>query len=166
MAENITRAQALYEFWKLAGTPEVDCELTYTDVDAKADYADAIRWATSTGITDGYTPETFGTNDPVRREQLITFVYRYIKQFGGGFDEKKTYELTVKDADEISDWAKEACAYCLANNYISASITGKFNPKANLTVEEAVDLLSKAIPAENEKLGILGKIKSLFSKKK
>ncbi len=164
--DEVTRGEALYEFWQLAGSPNVMKNLTYKDVHTLHKCAPAIRWATDIGVTEGYYPDQFGIDDPVTREQLIVFVYRYIKKYDGGFKDKKTYKLEVADAEDVSDWAQEAIAYCVANKYVTVDKTKKFNPKAHLTVAETKALLEKAIPAENEKLGIFAKIGNLFSKKK
>lgn len=162
----LSRGECLYEFWQLAGSPMIMKDLTYKDVHSLHKCAPAIRWATEIGVTEGYYPDQFGIDDPVTREQLIVFIYRYIKKYDGGFKEKKTYKLDVKDAEDVSDWAQEAIAYCVANKYVTVDKAKNFNPKANLTVAEAKELLEKAIPAENEKLGILGKIGGLFKKNK
>ena len=164
--DEVTRGEALYEFWQLAGSPNIMKNLTYKDVHTLHKCAPAIRWATDIGVTEGYYPDQFGIDDPVTREQLIVFIYRYIKKYDGGFKENKTYKLQVADADDVSDWAQEAIAYCVANKYVTVDKAKNFYPKAHLTVAETKELLEKAIPAENEKLGILAKIGGLFSKKK
>jgi hypothetical protein len=163
--DEVTRGEALYEFWQLAGSPSVMKNLTYKDVHTLHKCAPAIRWATDIGVTEGYYPDQFGIDDPVTREQLIVFIYRYIKKYDGGFKDNKTYKLQVADADDVSDWAQEAIAYCVANKYVTVDKAKKFYPKAHLTVAETKELLEKAIPAENEKLGIFAKIGGLFSKK-
>ena len=53
--------------------------MSFTDVDANAYYAEAVRWAVSEGITAGTTNTTFSPAAPCTRAQIVTFLYRDAK---------------------------------------------------------------------------------------
>jgi hypothetical protein len=76
-------------------------------------YADAVLWADSRGIIQGYGNTLFGSNDPITREQLVVFLYRYsmIK----GRDISASSDLSgFTDSDQISDYAMEAMKWAVA----------------------------------------------------
>ena len=64
--------------WRLAGEPAAKGTLPFTDMDADAYYAEAVRWALAVGVTKGTTAETFEPNAPCSRGQIATFLYRYL----------------------------------------------------------------------------------------
>ena len=62
-----TRAQIVTFLWRAAGSPVVNYLTPFTDVDEGAYYAEAARWAASTGIVTGLTETTFGTDSVCTR---------------------------------------------------------------------------------------------------
>ncbi len=74
----VTRAQMVVFLWRLAGRPAVDAELPFADVPADSWCADAVRWASSIGLTEGTSKTTFSPNAPCRRGQIVTFLYRFL----------------------------------------------------------------------------------------
>lgn len=70
-----TRAATVTYLWKLAGKPAADA-VAFTDVDAGAEYAQAVAWAVKEGITTGTTTTTFAPNNTCTRGQIVTFLYR------------------------------------------------------------------------------------------
>ena len=68
------RAATMTYLWKLADRPEVGSTL-FSDVPAGADYAQAVSWAVSEGITAGTGEDTFGPNEICTRAQIVTFLY-------------------------------------------------------------------------------------------
>ena len=71
-----TRAQIVTFLWRAAGSPVVNYLMPFTDVDEGAYYAEAVRWAASTGIVTGLTETTFGTDSVCTRAQIVTFLWR------------------------------------------------------------------------------------------
>ena len=61
--------------WKLAEEPEAEAA-AFTDVAADADYAQAVAWAVSEGITTGTSDTTFSPDSTCTRGQIVTFLYR------------------------------------------------------------------------------------------
>ena len=54
----------------------------FTDVPADAYYAPYVAWASMYGITDGTGEGVFSPNALVDRQQLATFIMRYLEAFG------------------------------------------------------------------------------------
>ena len=69
-----TRAATMTYLWKLADRPEAGT-VPFSDVPAGADYAQAVSWAVSEGITAGTGEDTFGPDEICTRAQIVTFLY-------------------------------------------------------------------------------------------
>lgn len=80
-----TRAMAVTFLWKQAGSPAMDTTLSFTDVPANAEYAQAVAWAVEAGITSGTSATTFGPDTSCSRGQIMTFLYRALADEEAGF---------------------------------------------------------------------------------
>ena len=77
LAEPCTRADAVTFLWQLAGSPEVESEKTFTDVDTRLAYVNAVAWAVENGVTAGTGDgTTFSPDATCTRGQIATFLYR------------------------------------------------------------------------------------------
>lgn len=70
-----TRSMVVTYLWKLNGSPAT-APGGFTDVSAKAGYAQAVAWAVKNGITSGTTATTFSPDTACTRGQIVTFLYR------------------------------------------------------------------------------------------
>ena len=70
-----TRAQAV-TFLFQASKASADGAPAFSDVAADAYYAEAVRWATDNGITNGTTSSTFSPRSGCTRAQIVTFLWR------------------------------------------------------------------------------------------
>lgn len=71
-----TRAMTATYLWKLSGNPSAAGD-SFSDIPIDADYAQAVAWAVSQGITSGTGNNRFSPNDACTRGQIVTFLYRY-----------------------------------------------------------------------------------------
>jgi len=74
------RGTAMDFLWRYAGSPAASAPGAFTDVDANADYAQAVAWAVERGITTGTTEATFSPGEVCTRGQIITFLYRCLNE--------------------------------------------------------------------------------------
>jgi hypothetical protein len=79
---SMTRAMLITVLWRMAGQPNVGTNSGFQDVSASSYYAQAVTWAASKGIAQGFTATSFGPNQVLTREQLVTFLYRYAQTMG------------------------------------------------------------------------------------
>lgn len=70
-----TRAQSM-TFLFLASKASADGAPAFSDVAADAYYAEAVKWATDNGITNGTTSSTFSPGSGCTRAQIVTFLWR------------------------------------------------------------------------------------------
>lgn len=71
-----TRAMTVEYLWKLAGSPAVAQQASFTDVPANADYAKAVAWAVDQKITSGTGDSKFSPTATCTRGQIVTFLHR------------------------------------------------------------------------------------------
>ena len=75
-ASAVTRAQAVTFLWRANGKPLGGEVNPFTDVPADAYYTEAVLWAVKQGITTGMTETTFGPDETLTEDQMLTFICR------------------------------------------------------------------------------------------
>ena len=70
-----TRAQGMTFLFR-ASKASADGAPAFSDVAADAYYAEAVKWATDNGITNGTTDTTFSPGSSCTRAQIVTFLWR------------------------------------------------------------------------------------------
>ena len=81
---DLTRAMLVTVLWRLAGEPEAGSPVAFTDVPEGTWYTDALAWAASEQVVEGYGGGAFGPDDPVTREQMAVIFCRWGQ--GQGYD--------------------------------------------------------------------------------
>lgn len=136
-----SRAMIVTILWRLEGEPVVNYLMQFEDVVAETWYTEAVRWAASEGIVEGYSNTSFGPNDPITREQLATILYRYEQYKGGGFTGAWMFLLDYIDRDKVSDWAYEAMCWTTMHGVINGRGDGILDPKGSAKRCEAAQML-------------------------
>ena len=73
----MTRGMLVTVLWRMAGKPEAEAPSGFDDVADGAWYADAVAWASETGLVLGYGDGRFGPKDDLTREQILTILHRW-----------------------------------------------------------------------------------------
>ena len=136
-----TRAQAVTFLWRAAGSPVVNYLMPFTDVDEGAYYAEAVRWAASTGIVTGLTETTFGTDSVCTRAQAAAMIYRCAQAQGKGFTGAWMFHLPFTD---VPEWAYESVAWCYMNSVTTGVSETSFAPDNDCTRAQIVTFLWRA----------------------
>ena len=136
-----TRAQIVTFLWRAAGSPVVNYLMPFTDVDEGAYYAEAVRWAASSGIITGLTETTFGTNGVCTRAQAAAMIYRYAQAQGKGFTGAWMFHLPFTD---VPEWAYESVAWCYMNGVTTGVSETAFAPGNDCTRAQIVTFLWRA----------------------
>ena len=116
----LTRAMMATVLYQMDGSPDAAGANLFSDVKRNTWYYNAVLWASQKKIVEGYGDGTFGTDDPITREQLATFLWRYAN--------KPTAGSTTTFADEsgISSFAKTAVHWAQAMGIINGMEDNKF----------------------------------------
>lgn len=80
-----TREMIVTVLWRVAGSPIVPADkgISFKDVSPDSYAYEAIRWASMFNIVEGYGDGTFGYGDPILREQLVTILFRFARNYVG-----------------------------------------------------------------------------------
>lgn len=136
-----TRAQIVTFLWRAAGSPVVNYRMPFTEVDEGAYYAEAARWAASTGIVTGLTETTFGTDSVCTRAQAAAMIYRCAQAQGKGFTGAWMFHLPFTD---VPEWAYESVAWCYMNGVTTGVSETSFAPDNDCTRAQIVTFLWRA----------------------
>ncbi len=118
-ARTVTRGQAVTFLWRAMGEPEPESgENVFRDVADGAYYAKAVLWACEQGITDGTKTfedgtRNFSPDSPVKRGQMVTFLWRTMGEPGKTDDSegKAWYADAENWANKKSILSGTAAAY-------------------------------------------------------
>ena len=139
--QTLSRAMVAAMLHRLAGTPAAKTATGFSDVAADGWYGAAVAWAAENAVVSGLGDNRFAPLQDVTREQLAVMLFRYARAMG--YDVSKTAELSAfADAGEVSDWAKEAMQWAVANGLL-AGADGKLMPQGNATRAEAAAVMQR-----------------------
>ena len=137
----LTRAMFVTVLGRMDGIDTSDySDKVFTDVAPDSWYGPYVAWAVEVGITNGMTADTFAPDREVTREQMSTFVYRYLSKKGITVE---TGELSYPDRDSISEYAVEAVGVCTAIGIFEGDENGNFKPQANATRAQAAAVFTR-----------------------
>lgn len=94
-----------------------------------------VSTAVAYGILDGYDVNTFGSDDPVTREQMAVMAVKAAKL------SPVNKRVSFSDSEDISSWAKEAVTTAVKNGIMKGYPDNTFRPKSNATRAEAVTII-------------------------
>jgi hypothetical protein len=136
-----TRAMVVTMLWRLAGEPETDYALNFTDVPEDIWYTEAVRWAASEGIVTGYDEKTFAPENLVTREQLASILYRYAQSESAADGELSAFT----DAGDVSDWALDAMRWAVGTGILNGMGEGTLNPQGNATRAQVAAMFGRFV---------------------
>ena len=125
-----TRAQLATVLYRMAGSPAVSGEDSFTDTDAGMWYSDAILWSEQNGIINGYGDGLYGTEDSTTQEQLAVMLWR-----DGG-----SYVVEGGGATEASTYAADAVRWLRAENLVNEA-GPSFEPKKPASRAQVADIV-------------------------
>ena len=115
---------------------------TFADVKNGEYYASHIDWAVKSGIVNGYGDGNFGPNDVITREQMAAIMFRYIS-FKNMELAGEMKDIAYADADNISDYAKEAVAFCYSKGIMTGKDGNNFDPSGKATRAEVATVMMR-----------------------
>ena len=139
---SITRAQMVTVLYRLAGAPEVEGTVPFTDVQTGRYYSDALVWAYRNGITQGVTDRQFDPHGPVTREQMATFFARYARYEGKTVAAKGNLD-DFGDGQMVHSYAQEAMIWAVETGLICGMPGKLLRPTAAATRAQAAEVLMR-----------------------
>ncbi|MBR5447656.1 MAG: S-layer homology domain-containing protein, partial [Clostridia bacterium] len=125
----VSRAQVVTTLWRLAGEPEANgaSGMTFTDVADGQWYTEAVAWAAENGITAGVGGSSFAPDRTVTRGEVAAILYRYASYAGEDVSGRADLN-TFADTGALSDWNRDAFAWCVDGGIIGGKTTGELQP--------------------------------------
>ena len=129
--EMVTRAMFITTLYRYAGSPSSFAAVSFTDISSSHYAYNAVKWGVKYNIVTGTTTTTFSPDEQVTREQAMTFLWRYLKNYVGG---TPYYYGSISS---IYDYARTPMYWAVSNAIIFASGSSKLlYPKAGVYRKE------------------------------
>lgn len=140
-AQTTTRGMIVTMLHRFEGTPEAG-ESSFSDVPPGQYYSDAVAWAASSGVVNGYDSSHFAPNDVITREQMAVILYRYAQY--KGYDVSRRADLSgFTDAGKVSGWAADAVSWANAWGLINGVGNNTLLPGGSATRAEAAAIFMR-----------------------
>ena len=114
----------------------VSAKSSFSDVNKKMYYYEAIEAAVAAGYLSGYPNGEFGPKDTLTREQMAKII-------ADAYKLKGTSGYPFQDISE--SWARREIELLACNGISAGSSKGKFKPKENITRAEFSVMLTRAM---------------------
>lgn len=141
-----TRGMVVSVLHRLAGSPAAEEDAAFDDVDASAWYGEAVRWAVSDGIVNGYSDTAFGPDDAVTREQLAAMLQSF-STWRGDADGTRSDLSGYEDASAVSGWALDAVQWANAQGLLNGTSATTLAPQGQATRAQVAAMLQRFLSA-------------------
>lgn len=132
----VTRAMAVTVIYRMSDSPKVNGKLTFSDVLNGQYYTNPIIWANDNNIVSGYEKNMFLPNNFITREELAVIFWNK-----AGKPNENLKELSFKDEDEVSNWARPAVEWAVSNGFIQGNGENLLKPKDVITRAELAQII-------------------------
>ena len=147
--EKITRGMFVTILHRMAGSPTADESLAknFPDVQDGEYYAEAVKWASSVGIVNGFEDGTFGPNKSILRQDLVIMFKNYVEKILNKdvsiVDDKSL--LNFDDYHKIEAYAFESVQWAVENKVITGRDGKYIDPLGTATRAETASIIHKYI---------------------
>lgn len=148
---SLTRGMFVTILGRMAGINPNDSSYqrsNFDDVAVGKWYTPYVAWAVKNGIVNGLTPDIFGVNVNITREQMATMITRYLNSIQIQLPYASDKAAVFHDAGAISSWAKQGVEMMRRTGLLMGDSRSHFNPLNSATRAEAATVfmrLQKAI---------------------
>ncbi|MGV7114588.1 S-layer homology domain-containing protein [Paenibacillus kyungheensis] len=142
----ITRAQFTQMINNLLQVSSNTDNVTYSDVAPDKWYYNAINAVSATGITKGYTDDSYQPDQQITREEMSNILNNTLSYLepSTSFAADANQALTpFTDRNNTSNWAKNSLATAVNQGIMQGRPNGQIAPKDNTTRAEAAMTISR-----------------------
>ena len=132
----ITRGQMVQILYSYYGQ-DVGADSGFSDVPASAWYAKAVTWASKKGVVSGYSNGTFGPDNQLTREQMVTILYNVAGKPATNYSIMDNY----KDREQVASYAVNGFAWALWKNMVSGTSARTLSPRSTATRAQVAVIL-------------------------
>ncbi len=125
----MSRCMLITVLYRLEGSPDVTgYENRFNDVDPEGYYYNALLWGSHNNISNGYSDGRFAPDDPLTREQLVTFLHRYANY--KGYDTDVYADIgSFADAQQVSPFARESMCWAIGAGIVNGTGNNTLSPQ-------------------------------------
>ena len=132
----ITRGQMVQILYNYYGE---DCGTNsgFSDVPSSVWYAKAVTWASKKGVVSGYSNGTFGPDNQLTREQMVTILYNVA-------DKPTTNTSAISqysDYYQVASYAADGFAWAVSNKVVSGTSNTTLSPRGTATRAQVAVIL-------------------------
>ena len=153
---SLTRGQVATILYRLAnGEGLVETEPVYNEIfgyetgfedcNGKAFYAQAVAWAKSVGVVEGYVDGTFRPEQAVTRQEFATMLKNYEQLFGDYSAAAESVLDKFSDASEAADWAVDDLAWAVEEGILSGNLEGELMPADQIIRADAAVMIARYV---------------------
>ena len=140
---SLSRAMLVAVLHRLEGSPAASAG-DFSDVAEGDWYAQAVNWAASVGVVNGFDDGTFQPNAAITREQMAAILRNYAAY--KGLDVSASGSLsTFTDAASVSDWAQESVEWMVGSGLLGGYEDNTLRPQGTTTRAEVASVLQRAL---------------------
>lgn len=141
----LTRGMAVTILARMSGDAlDEGLETPFVDVEEGAFYQAPVAWAYYRGVIKGIDSRHFAPDSTITRQEFMEILARYLTNVAGITLEVPSNDLPFRDADQISDWARDSVCQIYNLGLVKGYPNGCIAPKDTLTRAEGVTLLVRA----------------------
>lgn len=132
----ITRGQIVQILYNYYGE---DCGTNsgFSDVPSSAWYAKAVTWASKNGVVSGYSNGTFGPNNKLTREQMVTILYNV----AGRPATNASALAQFNDRGQVAAYAVNGFSWAVSNKVVSGTSNTTLSPRGTATRAQVAVIL-------------------------
>ncbi len=138
----MTRAMLVQVLYNISGEPAEPHG--FADVKPSAWYCDAVNWAAKNGVVSGTSETTFSPDSAVTREQMVTILFRYARQYGAKSGQADVL-ARFTDLARLSRWAEEPMTWAVENGVITGKENNTLDPGGSATRAEIATVLMRFV---------------------
>lgn len=139
----MNRAMVATVLHRVAGGESMNATETFADVPAGQWYSQGIAWASAKGIVNGMGEGRYEPNTSVTREQLVTMLYRFEKDYRKVAVSATGSLSGFTDGAQVSTWARDAMSWAIGAGLIQGRNTGALDPAGTATRAEVATILQR-----------------------
>ena len=140
---NVTREQFIVMIMRAFEIEATETQSDFSDVLAGTYYQKYIATAKKAGIVNGISENVFGVGKNITRQDLAVMVKNAAEVKGITLQGDK--EISLKDKEEISDYAKSAVEGLIAAGVINGYSDSTFKPGKSCTRAEAAKIIYELV---------------------
>lgn len=140
---SMDRAMVATVLHRVAGGESFSATETFADVPADQWYSKGIAWASAKGIVNGMGGNRYEPTTAVTREQLVTMLYRFEKDYRKVAVPATGSLSNFADGAKVSSWAQDAMGWAIGAGLIQGRNTGLLDPTGTATRAEVATILQR-----------------------